>query len=933
MNTDELYIYAQFRCKTNFQMFILHWGIKLSEVVIMVPHLLPHSRIKIAPKLLSGISIGLTLLCFFPSTAGAIAAITQKTQTQFGAYEPSSKDFVPGVAPYKVPDSLKGVLFTDKYSFSDDARAKLMANGFVAVPSKTNRILDIYQQTCDQNLPVFVTTDALLHSFHIIYDNMLRIAEHERFFFQLDTMLTAMLSSAAELRAYNGNDSLKTAITRSIALLDVAHTLLSGSITFTQDAAIRAMVAAETTLIAKHSGFAASSVVIDIQEDFSQYAPRGHYTRDERFTKYFKAMMYLGRMNLRVTNRMETMQAVILTRLLETSSIGSVTASGLWERIYDPTVFFVGKSDDLCFRDYTSSLDRVIDSQWVKGDMGLIYSKLQAIQTDLKNLPHPRITSGLTNEQGFRVMGQRFVPDAYILNNVALDTVNSCSLPRGLDVLAVLGSQHAKQTLLEFYHNDKIEGYASRLDTLTSEFAALPPLQWAENLYWNWLYTLTPLFTETKNGYPFFMTTPAWADKTLVTALGSWVELRHDSILYAKQSYITTGITCQSFMTAQGYVEPNPEVFGRLASLAKFMTNGFQSLGFSSILPLAKLDDLATTCIDFQDIAIKELVNDNIGVQQYHEITGIGNTLKKLEDFSSYQIPPISQPAQSPDADTTMAIIADIHTNVDEGCVLEEGVGKPMNVFVVVPVEGRLQICRGALYSYYEFAHPMNDRLTDEKWQGMLVQQTAPPQPAWTQTFSIDAAQNDYSKPRESSTTPSLSASVSVGNTFRSGDSVIALVTSDSIPSVTVESGDKIPQVFLGASLGTNSYRIAIPPDAIADSSAILTFQTYVLYFCDGPSGEIPMSYRKLIVRDGPVAIINKAIDFASVSVPRVRGNRVQLPPATAWRVLTVQGKQIAAIALGTREWIAPKWLTQTPLLLLPQGNKSSRPIRLLMIR
>ena len=35
--------------------------------------------------------------------------------------------------------------------------------------------------------------------------------------------------------------------------------------------------------------------------------------------------------------------------------------------------------------------------------------------------------------------------------------------------------------------------------------------------------------------YPAFMHNNAWTHKDLQTALGSWTELKHDTILYAKQ--------------------------------------------------------------------------------------------------------------------------------------------------------------------------------------------------------------------------------------------------------------------------------------------------------------------------------------------------------------------------------------------------------------
>ncbi len=53
--------------------------------------------------------------------------------------------------------------------------------------------------------------------------------------------------------------------------------------------------------------------------------------------------------------------------------------------------------------------------------------------------------------------------------------------------------------------------------------------------------------------------------------------------------------------------------------------------------------------------------------------------------------------------------------------VLEAGVGKVERIFVVVPINGQLQIAQGGVFSYYEFKQPRSDRLTDEEWQKKLT--------------------------------------------------------------------------------------------------------------------------------------------------------------------------------------------------------------------
>ncbi len=75
--------------------------------------------------------------------------------------------------------------------------------------------------------------------------------------------------------------------------------------------------------------------------------------------------------------------------------------------------------------------------------------------------------------------------------------------------------------------------------------------------------------------------------------------------------------------------------------------------------------------------------------------------------------------------------------------VLEEAVGRVNPIYVVVPIVEQdgstyLQVAKGGVFSYYEFPWPIADRLTDEKWRGMLDDGSAPPVPEWTSSFLVD---------------------------------------------------------------------------------------------------------------------------------------------------------------------------------------------------
>jgi len=97
--------------------------------------------------------------------------------------------------------------------------------------------------------------------------------------------------------------------------------------------------------------------------------------------------------------------------------------------------------------------------------------------------------------------------------------------PRGLDVMAFLGSERAKAILIREGDTD-YEDYWDRFDELAEEFGPLSPEEWNRSLYWGWLYSLQALMTGYGDGYPAFMQSPAWSKRSLNAALASWTKFK-----------------------------------------------------------------------------------------------------------------------------------------------------------------------------------------------------------------------------------------------------------------------------------------------------------------------------------------------------------------------------------------------------------------------
>lgn len=80
-----------------------------------------------------------------------------------------------------------------------------------------------------------------------------------------------------------------------------------------------------------------------------------------------------------------------------------------------------------------------------------------------------------------------------------------------------------------------------------------------------------------------------------------------------------------------------------------------------------------------------------------------------------------------------MAIVSDIHT-VAPSAYFEVGIGPASEMLVVVPINGKLYLTRGAVFTYYEFLSE-GKRLTDEAWQKMFKDGKQPPLQDWMENF------------------------------------------------------------------------------------------------------------------------------------------------------------------------------------------------------
>ncbi|MFA4833888.1 MAG: DUF3160 domain-containing protein [Patescibacteria group bacterium] len=649
----------------------------------------------------------------------------------------------------------------------------------------------------EPNDAVFISSDTALHLYHILVDRSFQKMEQDKFQPMLRSMTRALFedsiskyNSAEDAKLKDSYERLSAYYLIPLVIMDAGSKASGVSLkpenfpTYAEfiDAEEKALAAqtegdlkfsltekkydgvnlsdevynlakSELELIQKAEGKGPSPLFTplrsELENDYSQFKPRSHYTKTLVLKSYFISMMWYGRMGFTLTSPDLTRDALIMTGQINNLKVGEENLSKMWSDMADVIEFFVGEVDDLTAYEYSGLISKVYGDNITNESFTDEAKLTEFISRAKKELPAPRIVSEalavydnggkrselLADTMQFRFMGQRFTPDAYIINNLtqgagAPDPETGQMLPTmptALEPMAIIepNSQIVKKYLDEWIsdparikeqgrESDKI--IAKVLGKLKDEFSKYAPGVWTQNIYWSWLNCYKTLLAGYGEGYPYFMQQESWMKKNLGTALGSYTELKHDTLLYAKQSYAEMGGGGDDPKTippvVKGYVEPDLDFWNKIIALAEITQKGLRD---RSVLPEEfenKYDTFVETAKFFRQLAEQELQNQKISDDDFEKLRTI-----------SYKLGTITEPVgveQLTDKEKRAGIIADIHTDAVNSQILYEATGKPFIAFVAVKDANGARLTRGLVYNHYEFADKLDKRLSDEDWQAKV---------------------------------------------------------------------------------------------------------------------------------------------------------------------------------------------------------------------
>jgi hypothetical protein len=196
-----------------------------------------------------------------------------------------------------------------------------------------------------------------------------------------------------------------------------------------------------------------------------------------------------------------------------------------------------------------------------------------------------------------------------------------------------------------------------------------------------------------------------------------------------------------------GYVEPYPAFYLSLERFAKEASTRIAGIRLDGLPKRVRwrlrrvqkaqsrfYKRAANTLARLRSLAIKELKaipfsgSDKSFIKKTLDVRGVGSGPPRYDGWWPKLIYGGSPSKWNP-------TVADVHTDPKSGKVLQVAVGNAHFLIAAIDNNGDKMIYVGPAYSYYEFHHPATDRLTDGKWQRILLSKP-PTRPSWTDSYT-----------------------------------------------------------------------------------------------------------------------------------------------------------------------------------------------------
>jgi hypothetical protein len=503
--------------------------------------------------------------------------------------------------------------------------------------------------------------------------------------------------------------------------------------------------------------------------DWTQFLPRSHYSLNSRSRAYFRAAMWLGQLGWKRDDPRSLPALVAWVGAM--SGPGGAgfakakanfrrgdpavppTPARAWWALMQVTSAFVGFYDDPSMR----------EAMELATQGGQFPGPGAPADQDLLAGLGPRMALAVAAPAGFfefrkggykgkgviTVLPQRFTVPWLLASELTSEAARargeSTDLPTrfsGLYLAWALGSSYAGTLswrqidgVLEAPgaagegaaspppapapHSPAAEAMAGKAAGLNASLGRLPSSDWGTSVGGAWFNALRSLTRTYGGGYPLYMQSGAFSAKQLETLMGSWTELKHDTLLYEKPNVGSEygGVEDEGpKRLPKGFVEPNMEFWDGMLTALDVTREAFRRNGLfqGELEEFGRLARFRADVERLRGIAARELAGTPVSPDDYEFVRTF-----RLQDLAE-------RPGTAGGEASLSGLAVDVQTVLDgDAGVVHEGLGPPSLMLVLVGNDGERRVAVGMAYNHYEFFVSPVARIADGPWKAVAYKGTS----------------------------------------------------------------------------------------------------------------------------------------------------------------------------------------------------------------
>ncbi|WP_372369824.1 DUF3160 domain-containing protein [Candidatus Uabimicrobium sp. HlEnr_7] len=607
------------------------------------------------------------------------------------------------IPKYEVPINIR---YLKEANLSQREIQFLYQKGFVVTKNKFGSFNEIYEKNQRNSIPSYVTVDTAISGFsHIL--GRLRIDVEEK-------ALYGRLASFTEIISYKLMDLHKKiapqyekASLRALAFIRVASVLLDLHQQWPKEISLKIEDQVKKELKLIYTGEndypveIVNSPIFGYAMDYSRFKLL-RKSKNKRLERYLLAHEWYARCLFRIA---DNHSKIIEQHLSETRSamlllMATVSTDGMsmWEEIHYILTALYGQADDPHLIDYLKTARKIYGST-ITLDVLSQKDKLLEFCKAISRTRLPKIRSELGLQSGLRIFSRRSIGCDFILQQLTYPYVGELHLPRVdpslLDIAVIMGWHKAKYIAEEkgYYRYKGYETTVRKYQNRLEKELQPSSYPWGKGGLISLAWMLNSLKIPEGKGAPMFSHSEQWQARKLTSVACGLLDLSFGQPIF----------TGESTLNLKGTIEPYPEFFNRMATKIEHFEEVLQHIGYPLKSGVAKeLVHYKKMLKKLAVISSKMLENKELTKKDYSELCNF--VLGWEGKYGSATIQDIS------------TMYYRNSSNFDNH--LYAGVGAVYEMWVAIPINGKVQFARGGIFGYHEFQSMR--QVSQEKWQELF---------------------------------------------------------------------------------------------------------------------------------------------------------------------------------------------------------------------